>query len=411
MAAGMNLTIYRSQGWGGTDITQLVQMVKIEGRRSSPTRKMTVTLIDDDGYKHDRSGIDIESGVHTIFRWNGQELFRGIFMKQTGSNKKSASYLAYDNAVYLSNNKDTFCYEYVTASTVFRDVCNRFGLPVGAVASCGYVIPDLTKSKTTGWDAISDALSLEFDNTGVSYYVSSEKGVLHLRRRQESIVRWVLETGVNISSYSYEKSIESVKTRIKLLSDEGTVLAFASDPALEAKIGIMQDVATQDETLTHGQLYGLVNSMLAEKKVPSRTLKLTDALGQPNVISGTGVLVTIPHLGIGKTWYVDQDTHTFMGNKHTMTLSLKEVSTTTSTVSYTQTQGTASQAAFKVGDRVRVRDGAKTYGGGTKLQSWCYDYVFTVIQVGGSGLSDDRIVIGINGAVTAAMNAADLYAA
>ena len=47
-------------------------------------------------------------------------------------------------------------------------------------------------------------------------------------------------------------------------------------------------------------------------------------------------------------------------------------------------------------------NGAKTYTGGS-LASWVYSTTFGVIQV-----DDDRVVIGINGQVTAAMHAKDL---
>ncbi len=63
-------------------------------------------------------------------------------------------------------------------------------------------------------------------------------------------------------------------------------------------------------------------------------------------------------------------------------------------------------AALKVGDKVRVRNGALTYSG-TRLASWVYDAVFDVQQVGTSA-DKDYIVIGLNGQVTAGMRAADL---
>lgn len=66
----------------------------------------------------------------------------------------------------------------------------------------------------------------------------------------------------------------------------------------------------------------------------------------------------------------------------------------------------SSSGALKTGDSVRIRRGATDYDG-TNLQSWVYDYDgFTVIEVSTS--KPDRIVIGINGVVTAAMRLSDL---
>lgn len=64
--------------------------------------------------------------------------------------------------------------------------------------------------------------------------------------------------------------------------------------------------------------------------------------------------------------------------------------------------GTAKAPSIKVGSKVRVRNGATTYTGGS-LAKYVYTTVYTVIQVDGA-----RVVIGLNGKVTAAVNAKDL---
>jgi len=326
MANDISLIVMKSGASSGKEISGLVDTIEWSGRRGSPTRTLTVSLLDDDGYGHERSQIDIEDGYQCIFSYKGKELFRGIFLRQTQTHQKTADFKAYDLGVYLSNNKDTFCYENKTATAVFNDVCSRFGIPVGGAAATSYTIPDLTKKKTTGWDAIADALSLDYENTGYKHYVFADKGKLYLRKRTETILQWVLEVDANITNYRYYRSIEDVKTRIKLLSKEGTVLAEETDTALEKLWGVFQDVDTPDESLSTAQIKTLAKTMLAEKKVPERTLTLNNVLGLPDVISGVGVFIKIPHLSLNKTFYVDSDTHTFRGNLHTMALELNLIS-------------------------------------------------------------------------------------
>lgn len=62
----------------------------------------------------------------------------------------------------------------------------------------------------------------------------------------------------------------------------------------------------------------------------------------------------------------------------------------------------ASKAEIKVGSKVKVKAGAKTYTNG-KLLSFVYRMVFNVIQVTG-----DRVVVGIGKTVTAAVNEKDI---
>lgn len=57
-----------------------------------------------------------------------------------------------------------------------------------------------------------------------------------------------------------------------------------------------------------------------------------------------------------------------------------------------------SAATFKRGDKVKVKSGAKDYSG-SNLASFVYKNTYTILEISG-----DRIVIGINGAVTAAVH-------
>lgn len=303
------------------DMTNLVQSVRWSGRKGSSARTITVTMIDDDGYRHARSGIDVADGNQCVFLVDGKERFRGILMNQNQGDKKQLKFKAYDNGIYLANNKDTFIYKNKTADQVFSDVCSRFGIPTGEVAKCSYKIPELTKSKTTGQDAVLDALGLDYKATGTRHFIISDKGKLSLLQRKDQVISFVVDGDANLYGYSYTKSIESIKTRVKMISKEGTTLAEKSNSALEQKIGIFQEIQQPDESLTKAQVKDLVGSVLDTLDDPEETLTL-NILGDPDVISGKAILVKIPHLGISRAYYVDSDDHTFEDNMHTMILTL-----------------------------------------------------------------------------------------
>ncbi len=303
------------------DMTNLVQSVRWSGRKGSSARTITVTMIDDDGYRHARSGIDVADGNQCVFLVDGKERFRGILMNQNQGDKKQLKFKAYDNGIYLANNKDTFVYKNKTADQVFSDVCSRFGIPTGEVAKCSYKIPELTKSKTTGQDAVLDALGLDYKATGTRHFISSDKGKLSLLQRKDQVISFVVDGDANLYGYSYTKSIESIKTRVRMISKEGTTLAEKSNSALEQKIGIFQEIQQPDESLTKAQVKDLVGSVLDTLDDPEETLTF-NILGDPDVISGKAILVKIPHLGISRAYYVDSDDHAFEDNMHTMSLTL-----------------------------------------------------------------------------------------
>lgn len=303
------------------DMTNLVKSVRWSGRKGSSARTITVAMIDDDGYRHARSGIDVADGNQCVFLVDGKERFRGILMNQNQGDNKQLKFKAYDNGIYLANNKDTFVYKNKTADQVFSDVCSRFGIPTGEVAKCSYKIPEFTKSKTTGQDAVLDALSLDYKATGTRHFISSDKGKLSLLQRKDQVISFVVDGDANLYGYSYTKSIESIKTRVKMISKEGTTLAEKSNSSLEQKVGIFQEIQQPDESLTKAQVKDLVGSVLDTLDDPEETLML-NILGDPDVISGKAILVKIPHLNISRAYYVDSDDHTFEDNMHTMSLTL-----------------------------------------------------------------------------------------
>lgn len=315
----INLILYRDSKT--YDISELVESIKWKGRKGSAARSVSISLLDCKGAQ---SGIDVTKGHQLIFSYKGKELFRGMIMSQQQSESFKMPITAYDNGIYLSNNKDTFVYENKTVHDIFIDVCKRFGIKYSDVAKTSYKIPELTKSKTTAWDAILDAISQDFKATGTKYYVNSSKGVLSLIKRRENILQWVFETGGNIMSYTYKKSIEDIKTRLKILSDEDKVYAVKKNTELEKKIGIFQDIEKKDDDLSEAKLQEHIKETLKEISTPEISLSV-EALGIPDVISGVGVYVIIDELGIKRTFYVDEDTHTFKGGSHTMNLTLNSV--------------------------------------------------------------------------------------
>ena len=304
------------------DVSGLVESVKWSGRKGAAARSLSVTLMDDDGAGHDRSGVNCEEGQHFIFYKDKQELFRGLIFDDSVGKQKKLTAVAYDNSIYLANNRDSFTYKNKKASEIFTDLCKRFKLPYATVADTGYVIPDLVRPKTTPWDVLCDALSQTYKATGVRYYPSSKGEALSLLKRSENVLQWVLETGVNIGDYKYSRSIGKVRTRIKLLSKEGKVLAEEADPELEEKIGMLQDVNQPDDSLNKAQLKELAKSMLEEAKAPEKVLTLTNVLGLTDVVTGLGVYINIKELGIARSFYVEEDAHSYNGLSHTMNLKL-----------------------------------------------------------------------------------------
>ena len=316
----MGMTLLVVKNGDVFDMTGLVERVTWSGRKSSAPRTLELSMLDSDRYLHARPGIDVMEGHQCAFYWDNNELFRGILMRQEQSGRRIASYKAYDNAVYLANNSDTFVYKKKTASQIFTETLGRFQLS-GSAVDTGYVITDHTKPNVSAIDCIWSALAKTYKATGKRFYVISDKGQLKLISRADNVIQWVIEEGTNVTDFNRSKSIEGVRTRVKLLSDNNNVLAEASNSALEAKIGIMQHSENSDAKEKQAKLSSIASALLQTLTKPEESFTI-NCLGIPEVKSGVAVWINIPFLGIKQTYYVDEDSHEFRMNSHTMSLTL-----------------------------------------------------------------------------------------
>lgn len=313
------LTFITIQDGVTKDITQLIESVTWKGRKGAAGRSITATLID--SKEHPQSGIDVAKGAQCLFKWNDKELFRGLITRQGKSRAKKMTIDARDSLIHMANNDDTFYYKNVTAGYIFKDCCKRYQIPYGDIVDTKYKIATLPKKEATLFDVVLDALSQTYKATGERYYPKSEFGKAILFKRKDAIKQWVIETGANLLNYDYSKSIDGIRTRIKLVSDNGTVLAEEKNAALESKIGIFQKTIKPDDKLNKAQLSQMVKTMLKEESTIKESLNLS-AIGIPDVITGVAIYVLIEDLGIKRSFYIDEDSHTFKGRHHEMSLTL-----------------------------------------------------------------------------------------
>ena len=94
----------------GYDVSNMFEEITWSGRKGAAPRSVSITLMDDDGCNHSRVTVDCANGDQCVFYEGGKELFRGIITSHKQSNSKKLVVKAYDNAYYLANNKDSFCY-------------------------------------------------------------------------------------------------------------------------------------------------------------------------------------------------------------------------------------------------------------------------------------------------------------
>lgn len=293
----------------------------VTGRKGGAGRSLTADIIDSSAFA--RVDFELKKGCRCIAYNNDVEIFQGLVVSQSRGTSKKKSITAYDNLIYLANNRDTFSYTNKTASEIFTDLCTQFEISYDAVADTEYVAPSLSIESGTLWDCILEALQSTYTATGERFYVVSEFGKASLIKRVDYVQQWVLAEGSNLTDYSWEQSIDGIATRVKMTSGEGAVYGFAQDAELEQYIGIFQTIIEKDDDLTDGQLQEEIATTLAIESAGTEQLTVS-GIGIDGVIAGGAIYVLIQELGVEQSFWIDEDTHDYSGEVHTMSLTLNK---------------------------------------------------------------------------------------
>ncbi|MFO6495034.1 MULTISPECIES: XkdQ/YqbQ family protein [Bacillus] len=297
----------------------VTESVSLEGQRFQAPRSIEAQIVIKQGTQQYYS---VQEGDTVLFKWKGKELFRGIVFSRVPK-EYTMTFKAYDMLQYLVKNQDVYVFSNKSADDIVKRIASDFQIPKGQIAETGHTIKTLVfKDNTSLYDIILKALKETKKQTGRQYQLYSEKGRLCLRAWPDPEEVWVLETGVNITDYSYSTSIEETATRVKLRKqkDNKTYTAAASDEAAMKKFGVLQYTETVSDDINQAQLRDRAKRLQAEKKGVKKELKSIQAIGIPEIQSGLPVYISIPEAGVKQTYWVDKDKHHFSGTKHIMTI-------------------------------------------------------------------------------------------
>lgn len=242
-------------------------------------------------------------------------------MTDSRSSKRTLTIKAYDNCVYLCNNKGSFSFKKKSATYIFKYCLKKLGLPLGSAVNTGHIIGELVKKNTTYWDVIEDALSQTYYATGIRYYVSSEKGKIYLRKRQEQTSMPILSLNSNIQSYDMSRSIYKTRTRLTLVTSKNAKKGSFVNSSLEKKIGKFADIQTVDEDVTKTELNQKISTFKKDTSIVDQELSVT-ATGDTRCVSGKCAYVQISPIGAKRIMFIEEDTHTFENGHHKMNLKL-----------------------------------------------------------------------------------------
>ncbi|KIL72552.1 C40 family peptidase [Bacillus badius] len=300
-----------------------VSTVTWSGQRYQAARKIEANILYSDTGLHFYQ--QVIEGDTLLFKWKGNELFRGTVFNRSRNKNGQLTLIAYDMLQYFLINKDIYNFSGKRLDEILVKMCKDSEVPHGSFVNTKEKVGKVIDQETPLYDI---ALRAMIDTHKVSkrkFHIYSRLGKIHLTELKKQDIQWVLEVGNNIIDYTYDTSIEETATRVKLASGEGdkTVTAIVTDSEGKKQFGVIQHFEKVSESLNKSALTKKGKEILNKKKGVKKKLDV-EALGIESATSGNAIYAIIDDIRLKRTMYIDTDIHTFVGNKHTMNLHLIE---------------------------------------------------------------------------------------
>jgi hypothetical protein len=257
---------------------------------------------------------------------DGIPVFYGYIFNIDDGRDEDVKITAYDQIRYLMAN-DTYVFKNASVAAVIQRIAHDFNLKVGTLADPGYKIPAMVEDGSKLLDIICKALDKTLIATGKNYVFYDDFGELALR----DVTDWKLDLSLGDVSLAYDykqkRSIDSdTYNRVKIVQDNKKTghrdVYIAQDSSNISKWGRLQLYQKADEKMNAAQINESLNNLLALKNRETRTFSI-EAIGDLRVRAGCSVSVNIEELGVNNHILVDDCSHKFDGDDHTMTLELK----------------------------------------------------------------------------------------
>lgn len=296
------------------------EKITLELERKGSPGKLKFTVIKD-------GVVSFTEGDAVKMTVDGVDMFYGfVFTKSRSSdNPYLIEVVAYDQLRYFKN-KDTYVYDGKKASEVVQMLASDFGLSTGDIEDTGYVIPSRVEDDSTLFDIVQNALDETLQAQTSMYVLYDDVGKLTLKNIESMKLNLLIDVDT-LGSYSYTSTIDGqTYNQVKITyedSDTGSRQVYiAKDSGNINTWGLLQ-YTDSVELATSGS--AKADALLTLYNSKTRTLSISDALGDTRVRGGSSVVVMLELGDINVQSYlmVENVTHTFYQNQHLMDIKLR----------------------------------------------------------------------------------------
>lgn len=273
-----------------------------------------------------RANLKVDVGQKIELYYKEKKLFDGIIFLATYNEDYTVSFKAYDYGIYYTKNYVNKTFKNVTADGIIKAIVGDSGLPLGSVASTGYVFPEYVAEDKSISDVVYDVLENSEAQTGKTYYPMLRNKKLNISLYEKPKKPIVFSGDKDILSVSNERSIEDLANSIIVRggNQDNPFTATTSDSESIRKYGRMQLLESVDEKANASHARDRASKLLEKHKNPKREVSLT-VIGDFNVRAGTMITIKDERVGASGNFVATEVSHNVNMSEHTMDLTLKEV--------------------------------------------------------------------------------------
>ncbi|WP_240421665.1 XkdQ/YqbQ family protein [Paenibacillus periandrae] len=307
------------------DISGIVSDVTYKTARIGRASSMEITFLK--GGLYEAKEFKYTMGDVVRIQFGNTPMFLGYIFVIDDGRDEQVKITAYDQLRYLmvteyyqGTNK--------TATEVLEHFVDRLQLKMEVLIDTEYKIPTIREDNVKAMDIICGALESTLTATGERFLFFDNFGWLTLRNVKNMVLDLSLGDDSLMFDYKLKTSIEDSYNVVWLTQDNtdtGVRTVYpAQDSANVAKWGFLKLVQNIDEKANAAQIKRTLENLIQLKNRVGRSFQI-DSIGDIRVRAGCYLHIDIKEIGIDNYYMVNECTHKFDGDEHTMTLELVDI--------------------------------------------------------------------------------------
>lgn len=276
------------------DITQVVNSISVTTYLELKPGKLELELKPLDSLEW------VALGALITVKVGSEKLFFGYVFKFDVNQDRSCNITAYDQIRYLSC-KDTFVTKNATASDIFKQICEAYGIKYKIVAKSPHVLARRINDNKTYADMIAYALDKTLIDTNLWYFIRDNWGQVEFLDLYDERTNIAIGDASLLSEFTYTTGIDDdTYNQVKLVKENSETkkreIYIQKDSTNISRWGTLQFYETVQDNMNDAQIRARADTLLEYYNKPKRTLKLDKCIGNFKIKAGRSFVLLIEDL-------------------------------------------------------------------------------------------------------------------